>query len=323
MEAQDPAPFYRFGEPDPQGYVGESLAAWKLRKDVAFAASHPGHVLVLGATGTGKELVARAIHSLSKRKGRLVSRNASTIPESLADAELFGNVKGYPNPGMAERPGLVGDADRGTLFLDEFADLRTETQAHLLRMLDDGEYQRLGESTSRRSEFRLVAATNRDESAIRADLCARFDFRIRAPDLTERREDIVLLTRHLLTVMTENDPALASRFITSKGWPRMDQSFVRALARHSFVANVRELRQLLWKALSEAPRNTLSWPSGSTTSGVVPGSDSSRAAEIRRVLEMNNGSIEGSWRTLGLTSRHAMTRLLRRYGISVTRRPGR
>src|SRR5690348_15490748 len=131
-------------------------------------ARRPGHVLLTGASGTGKELAARAIHALSKRSGqRLVARNAATLPESLIDAELFGNAKNYPNPGMAERAGLVGQADGSTLFLDEIAELPSSSQAHLLRVLDDGEYHRLGDGLARRSDFRLVAATNRDVSSLK------------------------------------------------------------------------------------------------------------------------------------------------------------
>jgi two-component system nitrogen regulation response regulator GlnG/two-component system response regulator HydG len=319
FEGYGDGPLHPYGTADPQGYVGESSAAWALRRDVAFVASHRGHVLVLGRTGTGKELVARAIHSLGKAEGPLVPRNASTIPESLADAELFGNVKGYPNPSMPERRGLVGEADGGTLFLDEFADLGAETQAHLLRVLDDGEYQRLGEATTRRSTFRLVAATNRDESSLRPDLRARFDFCIHAPSLAERREDIVLIVRHLLSTMTEGDGQLAERFLDRQRWPRMEGAFVRRLAQHEFLGNVRELRQLLWRSLRRASDDVLTWPQGDATEREAV-RDEDRASQIRRVLEANNGSIERSWRALGLSSRHAMSRMLKRYGIAITRR---
>ena len=117
--------------------------------------------MLLGETGTGKELAARAVHRFSTRADRpLVARNAATMPAGLIDAELFGNARNYPNPGMAERPGLVGQADGGFLFLDEIGELPSELQAHLLRVLDaGGEYQRLGESRVRRSDFRLLAAT--------------------------------------------------------------------------------------------------------------------------------------------------------------------
>src|SRR6185295_18995653 len=113
-------------------------------------------------------LVARALHSRSGMS-KLTSRNAATLPEALVEAELFGNLKNYPNPGMPERPGLIGAADGGCLFLDEFAELPQPAQAHLLRALDQGEYQRLGDATVRHARFRLIAATNRPESALRRD----------------------------------------------------------------------------------------------------------------------------------------------------------
>lgn len=182
---------FDFGTADSAGIVGESIATWKLRMDLAFVASRAGHVLIHGASGTGKELVAQAIHRLSPSVERpLVSRSAATIPEALVDAELFGNAKNYPNPGMSDRPGLIGEANNSTLFLDEFAELPPEAQAHLLRVLDHGEYQRLGETTRRQSVFRLVAATNRPLSAIKEDVLARFSFRIHTSPLNDRREDI-------------------------------------------------------------------------------------------------------------------------------------
>ncbi|MEZ4312531.1 MAG: sigma 54-interacting transcriptional regulator [Polyangiaceae bacterium] len=117
---------FSFGAPDAGGVVGESPAIWELRRRVKLLGAHAGHVLVLGESGTGKELVARALHRCSPRGARpLVARNAATLPEGLAAAELFGNLKSYPNPGTPERPGLVGEADGTTLFLDEIGELPT------------------------------------------------------------------------------------------------------------------------------------------------------------------------------------------------------
>src|SRR6187402_1615895 len=112
-----------FGSPDPHGFVGESPAMWLLRQELSFVGGRPGHVLVHGESGTGKELAANAVHRASRRVGSLVARNAATFPDTLIDAELFGCAKGFPNPGMPERVGLIGAADGGTLFLDEFAEL--------------------------------------------------------------------------------------------------------------------------------------------------------------------------------------------------------
>ena len=165
-----------FGEPDALGIVGESPAVWRLRDRIAWNAKAGRHVLILGESGTGKELAARALHTLSPLAGRrFVARNAATIPAGLVDAELFGNVKGYPNAGMPERPGLVGEADGGTLFLDEIGELPQSLHANLLRVLDGGEYHRLGGSSARRADIRLIAATNRDPGALKHDLAGAPD----------------------------------------------------------------------------------------------------------------------------------------------------
>ena len=315
---------HAFGEPDRHGFVGESAAAWKLRAEVAFAARRTGHVLVLGATGTGKELVARALHAASNRTGPLVARNAATLPESLVDAELFGNLKGYPNPGMPDRRGLIGAADGGSLFLDEFADLPAAAQAHVLRVLDGGEYHRLGEDTARRSQFRLIAATNRPASALRTDVLARFDFRLATPDLAARREDVPLLARHLLRIMADDDPELKQRFFAD-GVPRLSLQLVRRLVRREYTANVRELRHLLWRALAGSAGNILEWadarPAGDE--GELPASSDAPIdrEQLQRALDENNGSLEKTWRALGLANRHVLSRLVRKHGLSVTKQP--
>jgi DNA-binding NtrC family response regulator len=340
MPGPSPSPDHAFGTADSHGFVGESPGAWKIRAQIAMAAPHSGHVLVLGATGTGKELAATALHALSGRTGPFIARNAATLPESLVDAELFGNRKNYPNPGMPDREGLVGAADGGTLFLDEIADLPASVQTHLLRVLDAGEYQRLGETETRRSRFRLVAATNRPESTLREDLLARFDFRLIVSPIAERREDIPLILWGLFAKMADSAPELCHRFSNRTGLPELSLEFVRQLARHPFEGNVRELRSLLWSSLQESQGESLEWPADAVSGaharksaeggvGVDDGAslaaeDSAAVgtpagppiAEIERVLAANNGSIEKSWRELGLSSRHAMQRLLRKHGIS-------
>ncbi|HEX9620913.1 MAG TPA: sigma 54-interacting transcriptional regulator [Polyangiaceae bacterium] len=323
MEGIEPDPDHAFGEPDRYGFVGESPAAWRVRARAAFAAPHSGHVLILGPSGTGKELIAQRLHALSGRKGNLVSRNAATLPPELVDAELFGNRVGYPNPGMVDRPGLVGEADRGTLFLDEFADLPNGAQAHLLRVLDAGEYHRLGESTARCSSLRLIAATNRPESDLRPDMLARFDFRIEVPDLKARVEDMPFLAAHLLRQMTAEHAELASRSFTPNGIPRLSTSLLSALAMAPLPGNVRELRQVLWATLAEQPGDALEWPRVHRPSEMPedePPHDELAPHELQRVLDANNGSIEKSWRAAGLSSRHALARLVKKHGLRITRR---
>jgi DNA-binding NtrC family response regulator len=257
LEGAEPDSGHLFGGADAHGIVGEAPATWKMRRSIAFAAARAGHVLILGPTGTGKELAARALHARSGRRGAFVSRNAATLPETLVDAELFGNLKGYPNPGMSEREGLIGAADGGTLFLDEFADLPLGAQAHLLRVLDAGEYQRLGESRVRRVDLRLVAAMNRPAGTLRDDVVARFDFQLETPALSERPEDVPLVLIHLFALLTRDDHELRSRFALPNGLPRLGAGFVRELVRRPPASNVRGLRRLLWRSLADSPGNAL------------------------------------------------------------------
>ncbi|HRE89765.1 MAG TPA: sigma 54-interacting transcriptional regulator, partial [Myxococcota bacterium] len=172
-------PPFDFGTPDPYGMVGESQAIWALREELAVTARAGMHVLIHGPSGAGKELAARAIHGMSSRAHRpLIARNAATFTESLIDAELFGNIRNFPNVGTPERPGLIGEADRSSLFLDEIGELPSHMQAHLLRVIDrDGEYTRLGESKPRKADIRLIAATNRPVESLKHDFAARLTTR--------------------------------------------------------------------------------------------------------------------------------------------------
>jgi two-component system nitrogen regulation response regulator GlnG/two-component system response regulator HydG len=329
----EPAPAdFPYGRADASGIVGESSAIWELRRQLAAVTTRPGHVLVTGPTGSGKELVAQAIHALSPRAALpLVARNAATLPEGLIDAELFGNAKNYPNPGMPERKGLVGEADGSTLFLDELAELPHTAQAHLLRVLDAGEYQRLGEPRARTSDFRLIAATNRELGSFKHDLLARFTFRIAVPGLEPRKDDLPLLVGHLLRTSPDfgapgpDEPAV-------QGEPAVELRVIRRLLRHRYQAGLRELRSLLWQELMN--------PSDSQTSAVddVPGEPAAASAgaaggakgshlptaeQVQRCLDQNNGVLEQTWRALGLNNRFALLRLIKRYDLEVRRRPAR
>jgi len=310
----DDAPF---GEPDRLGILGESPLVWHLRDQLAFAAKADTHVLLTGASGTGKELAARAIHALSRRAKRpLVSRNAATFPSGLIDAELFGNVKSYPNPGMPERPGLVGQADGGTLFLDEIAELPLDMQAHLLRVLDEGgEYQRLGEATARRADVRLVGATNRDPSYMKHDLLARLTVRIALPTLDERREDVPLLVRHLLLRAAKKSPEIGERFVRKMpdGRPdvQVDASLVEVLLRADLETNVRELDAILWRALAASGRDAVSLPEDMLPRAEAP---EPSAEAIRASLGKAEGNVARAAKELRL-SRYALYRLMRRHGL--------
>lgn len=344
-----------FGEADAFGILGESSGAWRLREAIAFAARSDTHTLIVGESGTGKELAARAVHALSNRSnGAFVARNAATLPPSLVDAELFGNARNYPNPGMAERAGLIGEADGGTLFLDEIGELPSDLQAHLLRVLDTGgEYQRLGEAKIRRSNVRLVAATNRDPSVLKHDFGARFTTLIEVPNLASRREDIPLLVRALLLRSAKRSPEIAGRFIATSErgyrWGRIHPAVMVHLLTRDFPANVRELDALLWRSLADSLGDEIELPPAARDESASPRrapsvEPSSRREEIRHMAERlaeklvlpqrpepsveairaelarSHGNVAQAARALGLSSRYALYRLMKKHRIeSATR----
>lgn len=316
-----------FGEADPYGVVGESPVAWELRRRIAFVAARADHVLITGESGTGKELAARAVHLLSPRAQQaFVARNAATLPEGLVDAELFGHVRNYPNMGMPERPGLVTLAAGGTLFFDEIAELPVNLQTHLLRVLDHGEYQRLGDGAARSSDFRLLAATNQPDK-LRADLAARLKLTLRLPNLNERLEDVPLLVKHLLGVIARANPDIAARLFPDgdvEAAPRVALGFIDQLLRRHYTTNVRELEGLIWDALTNGPEVALDLPPRSIPAPPtletppaprIPPKMVSAEIITATLLE-NNGSLELTWRALGLSSRHALSRLMTRYGVT-------
>ncbi|MCC6555549.1 MAG: sigma-54-dependent Fis family transcriptional regulator [Polyangiaceae bacterium] len=328
-----PVPVFPFGEADAYGIVGESSAAWALREAIAFAASSGKHVLVLGESGVGKELAARAIHALSPQcGGPFVARNAATFPEGLVDAELFGTARGFPNAGSPERRGLIAEADGGTLFLDEIGELPPQLQVHLLRVLDrGGEYQRLGEARTRRSSFRLVAATNRPADALKHDLCARFTLRVEVPGLGQRREDVPLLLQHLLARVARATPALAARYFEQRAGgvaeARVDGHLVEALLQHRFSLHTRELERLMWVALGTSPGDVLTLTPELRAAMKIDETAPERAsapstdprtvgrAEIEAALAAVGGSITEAARELGLKNRFVLYRLMKRLGM--------
>jgi two-component system nitrogen regulation response regulator GlnG/two-component system response regulator HydG len=326
---------YPFGEADRHGIVGESLAAWDLRERLAFCARRDGHVLLLGPSGSGKELAAQALHDGSSRASKtLVARNAATFPSGLVDAELFGSAANYPNAGMPERPGLMGAAEGSTLFLDEIGELPESLQAHLLRVLDEaGEYQRLGDARRRKADVRLVAATNRPVEHLKADLAARFRLRLALPGLDERVEDIPLLARNLLRRAAARDRELGERFFEGwdgrRGEPRIALALTRALLARRYTTHVRELDRLLWISLTTSKggvaeltpelRRELGTAATYPAPAAPPAGRSTpiSEAEIRAALANHGGVKERVWRELGLPSRYALRRLFAKYGIKV------
>ncbi|HEX4417893.1 MAG TPA: sigma 54-interacting transcriptional regulator [Kofleriaceae bacterium] len=342
----------RFGEPDAYGIVGESPAAWRLRDQLAWLGKADHHTLILGGSGSGKELCARAIHARSVRAaGPFVARNAATIPRDLVDAELFGNVRGYPNPGMPERPGLIGAAARGTLFLDELGELPHSLQANLLRVLDeDGEYHRLGAATASRSSFRLIGATNRELAALKHDLGARLVLRLEVPGVDDRRDDIPLLARHLLRRAAARSPEATARFGAARGARdlRIKARLIMHLLQVRYPTNLRELDAILWQAMAASPGDAITWRPGGPSAPLFappterpterpaerpidppaeplinrPAARSPRAcapepsqAQVRASLTEHRGNIARTAQALGLTSRYVLYRLMRKHGI--------
>jgi len=317
-----------FGEPDACGFVGESPCVWELRDRLALVGSLSAHVLLLGASGTGKELAAQAIHTRSGRHDRpLVARNAATFPAGLVDAELFGNAPGYPNAGMPERPGVIGEASGSTLFLDEIAEMPGELQSHLLRVLDDaGEYTRLGEARRRRADLRVIAATNRSPDSIKHDLAARLGIRITLPSLDQRREDIPLIARALIQRRARRDAPIGARYLAgwdgTTGEPRLAPTLVRALVTHTYTTHTRELDSFLLRAVVASHGATLELvPELAADIKPLPRlprqpATTYTAEQIRASLARAGGVRDRVWRELGMANRHVLKRLMKKYGIA-------
>jgi two-component system, NtrC family, response regulator HydG len=230
------------------GLVGTSRAILDLGRRITSLAPSPATVLVHGGTGTGKELIARALHSLSPRSERpFLPHNFASITDSLVESELFGHARGSFTGAHADRPGLFELANGGTLFLDEIGDASHSVQSRLLRVLQERELRRVGEGRVRRVDVRIIAATHRDLAAevrggrFRADLFYRLHvLAVRAPSLHERIEDIPLLTAHILDGLRRRD---------RPGAVRITLEALACLERHHWPGNVRELEAALERAV--------------------------------------------------------------------------
>ncbi len=224
--------------------VGESPALQAVLQKVQQVAATDASVLLTGETGTGKELLARAIHSRSSRKDRpLVKVNCSALPDSLIETELFGHEKGAFTGAFARRIGRFELANGGTIFLDEIGELSSNTQAKLLRVLQDGEYERIGSTTTRSVDVRIIAATNRDletevaRGGFRADLFYRLNvFPIHVPPLRERLEDIPVLVSHIVR---------KARAKIGKHIEEIPREALDELMAYDWPGNVRELENVI------------------------------------------------------------------------------
>lgn len=298
--AETPFPF---GAPDAYGIIGESLPAWELRRRLSALRHETCHVLLLGESGAGKELAARSLHGPPNARRPFVSRNAATIPASLIEAELFGNAPNYPNGGMPARQGLIGSADGGDLFLDEIAELGEAQQASLLRVLDAGEYQRLGEDRQRVSRLRLIGATNRSPERLKPDFLARFAERIWVPSLVDRAADVPLLAKHLVQNFRPQDP------------PGFSQALLEALVRHEYTLHARELERLVRNACRAAPGPLLDLSEELRSELKLRGLPQEFDAQTVQAALSQARNVEEAARQLGLPNRYALYRVMRRLGL--------
>ncbi|HEX8907273.1 MAG TPA: sigma 54-interacting transcriptional regulator, partial [Longimicrobiaceae bacterium] len=294
--------------------VGDSPALRSVLGRVRQVAPTDSTVLLLGETGTGKELVARAIHALSPRRGRpFVKVNCGGLPSGLVESELFGHERGAFTGAVQRRIGRFELADRGTLFLDEVGELPLEAQVKLLRVLQEQEFERVGSSRPTRVDVRLVAATNRDLAAavaagtFRADLFFRLNvFPIRMPALRERPTDIPLLAQHFLA---------ASARRLGKQLAGVSREGMRRLLGYSGPGNIRELQNVVERAcilatgpvveigeeLAAVPPRRSPPPAGLTTLAEM------ERAHIARVLEETGGRIQGEGGAAAILGLHPNT----------------
>jgi DNA-binding NtrC family response regulator len=228
--------------------VGDSAKMRELRQLIRTVAATTARVLILGESGTGKELVAGAIHSLSPRRNESYVRiNCAAIPETLLESELFGHEKGAFTGALRQKQGRVEEADGGTIFLDEIADMGKPLQAKLLRFLEDGSFTRVGGTTELRVNVRFVAATNRDLAQaiaagdFREDLFHRLNVvQFHLPPLRERGDDVLLLAEHFLKMF---------RAKMNKSIVAFSPASRQKLLSQQWPGNVRELRNAVERAL--------------------------------------------------------------------------
>ena len=240
-----------------EGIVGQSPVLREVLQLVEKVAASDSTVLLLGETGTGKELIARAIHNLSPRCSHaFVKVNCAAIPAGLLESELFGHEKGAFTGAVAPRVGRFELADRGTVFLDEIGDIPLELQPKLLRVLQEREIERLGSTRSKKVDARVVAATHRAleemivQNQFRLDLYYRLNvFPIHIPPLRKRREDIPLLVRHFVR-------QFAQRMHKTIG--AISSETMEALVRHPWPGNIRELQNVIERSVIVYEKGTLS-----------------------------------------------------------------
>lgn len=293
------------------GMLGSHPAMLDLFAGIKRAALLDAPVVVYGPTGSGKELVARALHALSAMNdGPLCVVNVSALPDTLVESELFGSSRGAFTGAVSDRRGLIESAAGGTLFLDEAGELPTHVQVKLLRALEYGEVRRIGAAAAVATRFRLAVAVQTDPVALRDAGRWRDDFYyrvtgvvLRVPSLAERRTDI---------------PMLASAFARAQGLPALDPDAVVLLERHAWRGNVRELQRSLMRAAYHATGGSLSAAAVRAALGDAPTAEPSRgssldgikARHVRETVAAYAGDTRRAAAALGISRSHVY-RLLR------------
>jgi len=313
--------------------VGESYAMVKLREQVTIAAPTNGRVLIFGENGTGKELVARNIHALSRRRtGPFVEVNCAAIPEELIESELFGHVRGAFTGAVADRRGKFELAHGGTIFLDEIGDMSLKTQAKVLRVLQEQVMEPVGGSNRIRVDVRVLAATNKDLTAeiragnFRDDLYFRLNVvPMFVPSLRERQDDVPLLADHFMAMLAREYGRRVKTF---------DAQAVVALKQYSWPGNVRELRNLVERLIIMVPGDVitardLSFLDSSVVSPAYPekiaplttlhnARDQFERDYILRALAANDGNMSRTAEALGV-ERSNLYKKMRGFGIAPRR----
>ncbi len=310
-----------------EGIIGNSPLMWEMFSRVRRIAPHYRSVLITGETGTGKDLVARALHRMSPAaKGHLVVLNCSAVVETLFESELFGHAKGSFTGATADKPGLVEQAHGGTLFLDEVGDMPLATQAKLLRVLQNQEVQRVGSLTPRKVDIRVVAATHRDlraaigEKTFREDLYYRLAMvEIHVPPLVDRLGDLPLLTRFFVSKFARQ---------YGKDIRGLTRRAEIQLAAHSWPGNVRELENVVGNAAMMTVGNMMDVPDlppylmGSGSTAPQPMSAAPQLAPLEeqerlllvRALEDARGNQSAAARQLRI-GRDALRYKMKKHGL--------
>ena len=326
--------------------IGRSESLGRVLDQIATVAPTDSTVLIYGETGSGKELIARAVHNLSARKsGAFVKLNCAAIPTGLLESEMFGHERGAFTGAISQRIGRFELANRGTIFLDEIGDIPLELQPKLLRVLQEREFERLGSTRTMRSDARLIAATNCDldqfvaEGKFRSDLYYRLNvFPVRVPALRERPEDIPLLVRHFVQQFGRR---------LGKAIDAVPAEAMTALTRYPWPGNIRELQNVIERAViltngpilsvhiddlraSSPPAAPLGTPNGHATSAHISAASrqdlrsalqESERQQVMAALEKSNWVVagpEGAAARLGL-KRSTLQSRIRKLGIRISR----